>query len=255
MPWHWQDLNDAKPKRYWSHGRGWSSTGSDGWRFSWAFPRRAEGEASVVAYLCDRSHWTLHASLLGWGMWFGHGDSGYAEKREYGLQFHHGSLWWKYGADPMGWSSKTPRWRDGYWSISELVLGSRSSEVEEVIEEREVIAPMPEGCYPVKARLEIRVLRGRFHTRRWRSVNLDVLDTKGGIPHDGKGENSWDCGADGTYGLYTHECNSIEEGVGQLVATCLRNRARYGNSIAKQGGLMAGEAWAAGVDRPQGSER
>jgi len=233
MTWYWQDLNDAKPKRYLSHWRGWSGS----WRFSWVLPRRLEGEAAALLYVSDRPHWTLHISLLGWGAWLGLGHSGYAEKREYGLQFHHGSLWWKCGADPISWSNETPRWRDGYWPVAEWLLGSRSSEVEEVLEEREVLVPMPEGVYPVKARLEIRVQRGRFRTRRWRCVNLDVLDTKGGIPHDGKGENSWDCGADGIYGLYTHDCNSIEEGIGQLVASSLRDRKRYGNRFAEQDGL------------------
>ena len=250
MSWHWQDLNDQKPKRYWSHGRGWSGHYRDAWRFEWGFPRQPRNEASALLYL-GGGHWTAHLSMLDFGLWLGRGDSGSAEKREYGLSLHHGTIWWKWGADPMGWSSATPRWRDGNWPVSTLIFGSRTSEVEEVLEEREVLVPMPEGVYPVKARLEIRVLRGRFRTRRWRSVNLDVLDTKGGIPHDGKGESAHNCGPDGTYGRYMHDCNSIEDGIGQLVATCLRNRARYGNAYAQQDGRMVGQRLAAGVERAE----
>jgi hypothetical protein len=240
---HWQNLNDEKPPRYWYHGRGWWGR----WRIDIALPRRPRAEASLRVDTGERRTWTFHASLFGWGVWIGPGDSD-SERREYGIAFHNGSLWWRWGADIMGWDSRTPKWRDCCFHVSEWILGSRTSEVAEILEEREIQIPMPEGCYPAKARLEMRVQRGRFRTRRWRCVNLDVVDTKGGIPHDGKGENSWDCGSDGTYGVYMH-VDSIEQAIGNLIASSLRDRARYGNSFAERDGRMSQTRWASGVDR------
>jgi hypothetical protein len=248
LGWWRSDLNDQKPRRYWSHG----FLANDGgpWRVEWAVPLRPHFDFALSADVASAGRWMLHLEFLDASL-FVCRHSQDADMREYGLKFHNGSLWWKWGADAMGWSNATPRWRDGCWHVAEWVLGPRRSEVEEVLEEREVGVPMPEGVYPVKARLEVRVVRGRFRTRRWRAVNLEVLRTKGGIPHDGKGESGYDCGPDGTFGLYTHDCASIEEGVGQLVATCLRNRARYGNAFAERDGRMGGVRCAPGVAGPE----
>jgi hypothetical protein len=57
-------------------------------------------------------------------------------------------------------------------------------------------------------------------------MRVDLKIDKG-IPHAGKGENSWDCGDDATYGMCCAVKN-IAEGVGVLVGSVLHDRVKYG---------------------------
>src|SRR5690606_25314615 len=61
---------------------------------------------------------------------------------------------------------------------------------------------------------------------RIRRVQID-MDKDEQIPVMGKGENSWDCGEDATYGI-TVAADTIEAGVAKLVESILRSRRRYG---------------------------
>lgn len=241
---HWQNLNDEKPQRYWLHGRGW-------WgrlHLEIAIPRRPRMVATLSVDVATFRTWMLCANLLGSAIYLGPGDRD-SEMREYGLRFYDGCLWWRFGADTMSWSSETPKWRDCCFHVSDWIFGRAISEIESVLDEREVLIPMPEGCYPARARLELRAWKRRFRTRRTRCINIDVIDTQGGVPHDGKGDNSWDCGGDGTYGIYIHDVDSIEQGIGNFVASSLRSREKYGNRYAERDGRMVNVRWAAGVSR------
>lgn len=141
------------------------------------------------------------------------------------LSLHGGSIWWECWSDPMGWSSTDPKWQRWSFSFVDFLLGKSSCETR-TIEEREVLVPMPEQAYPARAKLvEYSWSRPRWFTKRVKRVEIDLPN---GIPHAGKGENSWDCGDDATFGLTTGECNSIPEGVGILVGSCLRTRVKYG---------------------------
>ena len=92
--------------------------------------------------------------------------------------------------------------------------------------------PLPEGVYtgtyttermtrryvrwPGKA---IDLVRGPM---QWTSVNLSI---EGGIPVEGKGENSYDCGMDGLLGC---SGRTVEDAIGNAVRSVLRDRKRYG---------------------------
>ncbi len=145
--------------------------------------------------------------------------------RELSLRFHGGSLWWNLWTDRDGWSSKTPKWRNGNFNFVDFALG-RSKCDHTLIEERNVLVPMPERAYQATAKLEAWVWkRPRWFAKRLNRVTIDI---PGGIPKAGKGENSWDCGDDATFGLTTGECNSIPDGVGKLVTMMLKDRVKYG---------------------------
>jgi hypothetical protein len=149
------------------------------------------------------------------------------ESREISLSFHNGGVWWKLWRDPMGgWSSRDPtRWRDSNFNFVDFFLG-RSKCTVRTVEERDVIVPMPEKPYPAHAKLEEYTWkRPRWFSKQLLRVSIEVPN---GIPHAGKGENSWDCGDDATFGITTRECRSIPEGVGVLVGACLRSRVKYG---------------------------
>ena len=141
------------------------------------------------------------------------------------ISVHNGGIWWKIWLDPNEWSSRTPKWREGNFNFVNFLLGHQRC-TEYLIEERNVLIPMPEGTYQARARLkEFSWSRPRWFTKRIKRV---VFDIPKGIPHEGKGENAWDCGHDATFGFITGECISITEGVGMLVGTCLSDRVKYG---------------------------
>lgn len=140
--------------------------------------------------------------------------------------------------------------------IHNLVLGRpRRLSVEDVTQERwrnragfrwggdpprpyvEIMVPMPEGNYPASVTLE----RSTWGRKRWpwgRKVQYSTdLEIPGGIPHPGKGENSWDCGDDGLYSIYAPVRQGVQ-GLGdpQLAAidaaqSVLMSRVKYGRGF------------------------
>jgi hypothetical protein len=133
----------------------------------------------------------------------------------------------KWGIDPMGGSINKFNWRDIYFNITDFILGSRQYN-SILIEEVDIDIPMPEGTYP--AHIEIR--EDIWKRSRWpikqviKRAHIDMQEHKG-IPHPGKGENSYDCGDDVTNGL-TCPASSIPEAVGKMVSNVYRSRIRYG---------------------------
>jgi hypothetical protein len=147
--------------------------------------------------------------------------------RELSFSIHDNALWWRVWVDSSCWSNKRPAWRDSCWHP----LGHYKLRGEfEVLEQREVLVPMPERSYRGTAK----VLRSRWGFTKLPAVfdkvlthvSVDMHDDEQ-IPHPGKGENSYDCGEDATYG--THGPGQfIEDGVGSMVASVLRSRHRRG---------------------------
>jgi len=136
------------------------------------------------------------------------------------------SFRWSLWTPHMSWSSKTPWYRRGSWYPLDTIFGRVRHRVIRVIEESESVdIPMPEGVYPAK----IRILEEGWKRPRWfmeTKIKRCHADMWVPIPHMGKGENSWDCGEDGTYGL-TCQATSITEAIGKIVADSLHTRKKY----------------------------
>jgi hypothetical protein len=146
-------------------------------------------------------------------------------RREVSLAVHGGTVSWSLWRNPHHWSSDVPRWRDGHFDVVEFLLGPARYE-QTVIDERDILVPMPERSYPAAAKLlQCTWKRPRWFARSMKRVQIDVPD---GIPFPGKGESSWNCGDDATYSISTGKCNSIPEGVGIMVGTCLASRVKNG---------------------------
>lgn len=146
--------------------------------------------------------------------------------------FEGGSFRWEFLKFDWGWSNKMPKWMDGHIDVARIVFGKHVYEAKD-LETRDIVIPMPEGNYPAKATLKIET-RGR--TRWFKKVDhvisVDVV-TRGGIPHEGKGENSWDCGKDGLCG-YGYSGESFREAADYGTQLVLEKRKKYdGNRMAK----------------------
>ena len=101
--------------------------------------------------------------------------------------------------------------------------------------EEDISITFPEKTYSVKAvRSQVTLKRPRGTTKKFIVYDLDC---KEGIPFPGKGENSWDCGDDASYGLYTPAKN-VKEAVDVWIKSIRRKREVYGggdNMYCKKG--------------------
>lgn len=140
-----------------------------------------------------------------------------------------GGTWrWSFWHPTDSWSSKTPKWRNGSWCPLTSILG-RWEFSEEVLGTTQAVVPMPEGTYPATVTMD----RATWRRKRFPFISKTMLGAKveveGGIGHPGKGENAWDCGDDAIYSISCRAA-TVEEAIGQMVASVLRNRMKYGGS-------------------------
>jgi hypothetical protein len=125
-------------------------------------------------------------------------------------------------ADTMGWKKGDRKW---CFFISDMIKGNHSVS-KTIIEERDILIPMPEKSYQAHAILADWTWKyPRWFSKKVRRCEIDIPD---GIPHAGKGENSYDCGDDATFGITTGRVKNIPIAVGNLVGSILNDRVRYG---------------------------
>lgn len=159
------------------------------------------------------------------------------ENRRYGFQFFYaGSLlhiWWN--ACEMGGGKDYPGidWNTG--TLRRFFLGYNRSE-KIVLMTGDCIIVMPEGGYPATWE---RITYKRSHTKflgklidrlpRYNKNPGGLLscDIAGGIPHEGKGENSYDCGMDGLFSL-SMRAKTLDELKQAVRESVLRDRKSYG---------------------------
>ncbi len=233
------------------------------WTLQWATERKRGQvfrlEWTLFRNLCsfdlsrsgEGNYLTLHAAvpgisfwlsgpirlrLDGWAKWnekYGGypGSHAYNTFKFFEVRFFDNAIWWSFLKFDWGWSSKMPKWMDGNFHPIDFLFGRMKCETE-ILGTFEVVIPMPEGSYPATVKLE---------ERTWKRPRLPWKDTvrksadvrmKEGIPHEGKGENSWDCGKDALFGINT-KAETIEEAIAETVKAVLKSRRRYdGNAMA-----------------------
>lgn len=254
--WHWQNLDEDRQGRVkgkgWRNGRAWLNlrVDEDGKRndtiearVQWVVRQRTSTRLGISLGGGDgATELDVHVVVLGTGVYLGldspltekltrlfcKADRAWDRERELSLSIHDKALWWYVWQNTNEWKRSDPKWRRGSFHIDDWLLGKNQYR-NEVIEEREVLVPMPEKAYPATAKLELATwTRQRFGWPATRMTRIN-LDVPGGIPHPGKGENAWDCGEDATYGI-TAPADSIEEGISKLVESVLTRRTRYGGA-------------------------
>lgn len=179
---------------------------------------------------------SLYLSLKGIGLWRprrkviatwdGNREIWLTDRREFSFSIYDWSvrlsIWERWGE----WRKVDPWWIRGvHVDLRDLVLGRPTCRTEELVSGIPCQVPMPEATYRATAKIERRTWR----RKRWlsRSRTSAWLDIPKGIPHAGKGENSWDCGDDGLYGIGG---DTIEDAVNRARASVLESRKRYGNA-------------------------
>lgn len=135
---------------------------------------------------------------------------------------------WELWANPMEWSSKDPKWKHGHIDFLDVLLG-KPTRTERQVAKQQTKIPMPEGAYDAV----VEVIDNVWARPRWpvsRSFKTSHIDVDIGIPHEGKGENDWDCGEDATFGL-SCPASSVPEAVGKMVESVLRDRMKYDHNM------------------------
>lgn len=148
----------------------------------------------------------------------------WTDAREFSIAIHDWtvrlSVWSRYNE----WRARDPWWVRGVsLDLKDLIGGKTRYTCEVVAEGLPCTVPMPEGVYAATAKVE----RRTWKRPRWfRSVDTSVwLEIPKGIPHAGKGENSWDCGDDGLFGIGG---SSVEDAIRRAQESVTRRRQRYG---------------------------
>ena len=139
------------------------------------------------------------------------------------------SIWFRNWSISLNLMSDETEWKKGgwkwYWDIASILKG-KSRVTKKILEERHIKIPMPEKSYQGHAILA----DWTWSYPRWfpKTIRRCEIKVPEGLPHSGKGENSWDCGDDATFGITTGKVRSIAEAVGILVGNVLEDRVEYG---------------------------
>jgi hypothetical protein len=224
---HWQNVNDPDRegrRRKWFHARAWlwgwclEVVAPDTFRICLAFKMPERRLASVFA-------------CLGVGLYLSRRDDHHSDGiRRFSLYWFEGTLCFTPWAREMEWRATDPWWVKGAtFNPTDFLLGKRNHEHIIHSEYEPVLVPMPEGCYVAQMRREER----RWTRPRWpwwpsKIVQKYIeISIDGGIPFEGKGENSYDCGEDGLWGC-SSESWSLERAAAHVVESVLKDRKRYG---------------------------
>lgn len=242
MRFHWQDLNDSPIKRHWKHGRCWWGP----WNLEWVIPSWGAhwGVSFAINAGDSNNQWTFHLGLGFFAIFLGVNAyqfhvgswSTYAKEpffmhgqREFSINFHGGAMWIQIWYDWLGSSGTSSPWYQNGFHIDPMdILFGRTDYSEKILEEGNCFIPMPEGSYEATYKHVVATwTRRRWpFKKQWLRMHIDVPK---GIPVEGKGENSWDCGEDATYGI-TCVARTVADGIGTLVSSVLHDRKRYGGS-------------------------
>lgn len=172
------------------------------------------------------------------------------EGREYRLSLFDGVNWFRFewGTLPNHWGKDTPGIEISSASLARFFFGYISSE-KELLREGRFLVPLPEGTYQGTWKEErykqhytklVGKLYDFFKRRKW-SYSW-TGDIPGGIPIQGKGENSYDCGMDGIYSLSTGPQRSPQALSGAFVRSVLEGREAYGGPNDLPGAMTVAQA-------------
>lgn len=236
MRFHWQNLNDPDRegnKRHWLHGRAWFGN----WCVEWCLPSW-QPSFSIAIKMPERQLAGFHACAGLLGLFLSHQwrqDCGGIRRIDF--YWINGKLKFTPWSREWEWRSTDPWYVKGVsFNPADFLLGRMRHEHTIHEDWIETSVPMPEGSYPAKLRREERSwTRPRWPWWPFRIVQKYIeVELPGGIPFEGKGENSWDCGEDGLWGCSSSSW-SYEKAIGHVVESVLKNRKRYGGSWIHRG--------------------
>lgn len=210
---------DRKPFKFeadWSFGKAvWSSGFSYSRKNSGTITLHASLRPIASVYLILKHLWPR---------------SEHQESHTYSISLSEGALHYDLGKPGSGdeWRRDDPlNWMRGCIFLKDKILGRADCKAEKVGPVVDAIASFPEGDYPLKLQREIRTWK---HPRwPWPLVHRYVdIEAVRPAESQGKGENSWDLGPDGIWGM-SSPGHSYEDAVAAYVKATLRDRRKQGH--------------------------
>lgn len=156
-------------------------------------------------------------------------DEKYTDGRSIGLSYHGGTFWFSLWETPMESRSSDPKWWKFNFDPADFFLGK--PKYAELVKERgDIKIDMPEGVYDATFKRFISYWK-RQRSLHEKSISRIEIVIPVGIPHEGKGENSWDMGMDATFSITmpAEEDEPINEIINKFAIDCLKERQKHGS--------------------------
>ncbi len=178
----------------------------------------------------DDARWARKAKAVGkkksWQV-YGEWIKRQPGERETGFSIHNWKIWFNFWQPTMEWKSRTPWYRSFAFDPIDFLLG-RHKYSEKLRYKECVLVPMPEKTY----KGHVKIFESSWKRPLWpftKRIIRSTIKVPEGLPHAGKGENSWDCGDDATFSL-TSCAATPNKAVEALIKCETRDRKRYGNA-------------------------
>jgi hypothetical protein len=142
----------------------------------------------------------------------------------FSFYWHEWGLWFSPWHNDWESSWDDPWWRKMYhFNFPDFFLGKAAYSKMEGESFDNVTIPMPEGNFKAKMTFETCTWKRPLWSAKVRKYTHIELEKAPSFP--GKGENSWDCGDDGIYGMST-EGHSLPKAIGGYVQAVMEYRER-----------------------------
>lgn len=170
------------------------------------------------------------------------------DARTYGFYLYDWAIVWRFHAKPDESNSKDPWWMHQYIHLDDIFLGRRDRCDDALTKAENVEFWLGDKKFVMN---KITWTRWRFFRRHIPyslyhrtiiNVNMEIKDPP---VHQGKGENSWDCGDDGTYGIsrpweyelpnWSNRDAMARKAIEVYVEHVARDVKRYGTSKSERG--------------------
>lgn len=153
-------------------------------------------------------------------------DQKYTNGRTIGLSIHSGSIWVSLWDDPMESRGKDPWW--WHFTITPMdILFGKAKHSETTEQEGNCVVTMPEKDYAGTYKIFWSYWKRPFSpfVKKLRRISVEIPE---GIPIPGKGENSWDCDDDATFGVTMPlpEHQNIHDACKQIAFNALKDREK-----------------------------
>lgn len=145
----------------------------------------------------------------------------------FGFYWFENGLWFELWGDDNG-RYDAPWWRKMFHlDFLDLLLGKETYSKVDIQTFENVVIPMPESTFLARMTFSESIRkRPRWKTQisKWTDISLERAPQ-----FPGKGENSWDCGDDGIYGMSV-EGHSLPKAIGGYVEAVMKYRERRGGT-------------------------
>jgi hypothetical protein len=165
-----------------------------------------------------------------------------------GFYFYHWAFVWDWMRNENEWSRGTPKWRHLYFHIDDFFLGKSEAVNTELLSEDDIYFSLGGKEFKMDSIKWERTKIFRRHipfSLYHKTMHYVKMDINKPPMRAGKGENSWDCGDDGTFGMsagwkfeeptWTNREICTRRAIQYYVDSVMKDVQRYGGANGDRG--------------------